>query len=115
MDCIFCKIINGDIPSDRVFESERILAFRDINPAAPEHILVVPKKHIKNLESSDESDREYLADIFYAVKNIAQLKSLTDKGYRIILNNGRAAGQEVDHIHMHILGGRENMGPMLTR
>lgn len=115
MSCIFCKIINGEIPSDKVYESERILAFRDINPAAPEHILIVPKQHIENVESAGEADREYLADMLLAVKEISTAKFLADKGYRVILNNGRAAGQEVFHIHMHVLGGKEDLGPMLSR
>ena len=115
MSCIFCKIVNGEIPSQKVFESDRILAFRDINPHSPEHILVVPKKHIPDIEALSADDRDYIADMFLAVKEISGKNSLADKGYRLILNNGRAAGQEVFHIHMHILGGKDNLGPMLSR
>ncbi len=115
MSCIFCKIISGEIPSEKIFESDKIYAFRDINPAAPEHILIVPKKHIENLESATVADSGYLSEMFLAAKDIAKTGSLVSTGYRLILNNGRAAGQEVLHLHLHLLGGKDSLGPMLSR
>lgn len=115
MNCIFCKIIAGEIPSDKVLETDEILAFRDINPVAPEHILIVPKKHIQHLEDAAGSDAEILGKLFLAARDTAKLLSIEKNGYRLILNNGKAAGQEVLHIHLHLLGGKENLGPMLTR
>jgi histidine triad (HIT) family protein len=115
MNCIFCKIIAGEIPSDKVLETDEILAFRDINPVAPEHILIVPKKHIQYLEDAAGSDVEILGNLFLTARDIAKLLSIEKNGYRLILNNGKAAGQEVLHIHLHLLGGKENLGPMLTR
>jgi len=115
MDCIFCRIIAGEIPSEKVLETDEILAFRDINPAAPEHILIVPKKHIQYLEDATGSDIEILGKLFLTARDIAKLLSVEKNGYRLILNNGKAAGQEVFHLHLHLLGGKESLGPMLTR
>lgn len=114
MSCIFCKIISGEIPSEKIIETDDILAFRDINPSAPEHILIVPKKHIPNLEEVSESDTEILASLFFAARDIARARSVEKTGYRLILNNGKAAGQEVFHLHLHLLAGKEKLGPMLT-
>lgn len=114
MNCIFCKIISGEIPSEKIYESDKIIAFRDINPVAPEHILIVPVKHIPNLEAADESDLDILGELFIAAKSIAAARSLDGKGYRLILNNGKTAGQEVPHLHLHLLGGRDSLGPMLS-
>jgi len=113
MDCIFCKIINGEIPSQKIHETDKCVSFRDINPQTPEHILVVPKKHIADIESISGHDGDYLADLFFSAKAIAEKHNLAEKGYRIIFNNGKAAGQEVSHIHMHILGGMDSLGPMV--
>lgn len=115
MNCIFCKIIAGEIPSEKIFESEKVYAFKDIHPVAPEHILLVPKKHIENIEAVKDSDSDYLAELFLASKKIARERSLDEKGYRLILNNGKAAGQEVLHIHLHLVGGKDSLGPMLSR
>lgn len=115
MDCIFCKIIAGEIPCEKVFETETILAFKDINPAAEEHILIIPKKHIESIDAIEENDSSYLSDMFLAARNIAQLRDLSRLGYRLIVNNGKAAGQMVFHLHMHILGGKESLGPMIGR
>lgn len=115
MDCIFCKIINGEIPGDKVYETETILAFKDINPAAEEHILIIPKIHVESVDAIDESHSSYLADMFIAARKIAELRDLSRLGYRLIVNNGKAAGQMVFHIHMHILGGRESLGPLLEK
>jgi histidine triad (HIT) family protein len=115
MTCIFCRIISKEIPSQIVYENEKVLAFNDINPAAPQHILVIPKKHIESLHDISGDDADISAAMFAAAKEIAVMKNLPEYGYRIIINNGKAAGQEVFHLHMHILGGKENLGPMLNR
>ncbi len=115
MDCIFCKIIKGEIPSDKVYEDEKVFAFRDIKPAAPVHILVVPKTHIESVSDIDESNKDIMADLFLAAKKIADSKGLVENGYRIIINNGRIAGQEVFHLHVHILAAKDSLGPMLSR
>lgn len=104
-DCIFCKIIEGEIPSDKVFENERIIAFKDINPAAPQHILVAPKEHKANLNEYDNSDQEILGELLLTVKEIAADIGLND--YRTVINTGASACQSVFHLHVHLIGGRE--------
>ena len=103
-DCIFCMIINGDIPSTKVYEDEYVYAFRDINPQAPVHVLVVPKVHICCTADIDESNSVYVAKAYEAVAKIAKAEGL-DAGYRVICNCGDDAGQTVKHLHFHILGG----------
>lgn len=115
MDCIFCKIASGQIPSEKVYESENVLAFKDISPVTPEHILIIPKKHISNIESITGEDNNQMAEMFIAAKEISKERDLADQGYRLIINNGKAAGQEVFHLHMHILGGKEYLGPMIMK
>jgi len=109
MSCIFCKIASGEIPSDKVYEDKDILAFRDVNPQAPEHILVIPKKHIVSLNdiSDDESDIRLVGRIFLCIKKIATRTLKLENGYRVVLNTGADAGQAVPHIHFHILGKRK--------
>jgi histidine triad (HIT) family protein len=115
MNCIFCKIIDGTIPSTKVFENDKVIAFRDINPQSPEHILVIHREHTESI-SGTPADKTYIfADIFSAVREIAVQLGLDDKGYRVLINNGAAAGQEVFHLHIHILGGKDSLGPMLCR
>ncbi len=115
MSCIFCKIISKEIPAQLVYENETILAFNDINPASPVHILVIPKKHIESVDNISAEDSSITAAMFEGVKEIAKLKNLSEDGYRLIVNNGRAAGQEVFHLHFHILGGKKSLGPMLSK
>ena len=115
MDCIFCKIAAGEIPSVKVYESENVLAFKDINPVAPEHILIIPKKHISNIEDITGDDSMDIAELFLAAKEISRERTLVEKGYRLIVNNGKAAGQEVLHLHMHIIGGKDYLGPMIAK
>ena len=103
-DCIFCMIINGDIPSTKVYEDEYVYAFRDINPQAPVHVLVVPKVHICCTADIDESNSVYVAKAYEAIAKIAKAEGL-DAGYRVICNCGDDAGQTVKHLHFHILGG----------
>ena len=106
-DCLFCKIIKGDIPSTKVYEDEFVYAFKDINPEAPVHILVVPKKHIKSMNEIEEIDENLIGKIFLAIKKIAKEQGVAEQGYRVISNCGKDAGQTVMHLHFHILGGRK--------
>ena len=104
-DCLFCKIIKGEIPSTKVYEDEYVLGFRDINPAAPIHILVIPKKHIDSIVKIKEEDKEYIWKIHEAINKSAEQENIIDKGFRVIVNCGKDAGQEVMHLHYHILAG----------
>jgi histidine triad (HIT) family protein len=113
MDCIFCKIIAGEIPATKVYEDSKVLAFDDINPRTPVHTLVVPKEHLVNVNDIQSKNATIMADLFLAVKEVVKIKGVEEKGYRILMNNGKAAHQEVDHMHIHIFGGRESLGPMI--
>ena len=104
MDCLFCKIISGEIPSTKVYEDELVFAFRDINPQAPTHILVIPKEHIASAADIDESNSAIVAHIFEVIPKIAATEGLTG-GFRVISNSGDDACQSVHHLHFHILGG----------
>lgn len=106
MDCLFCKIAAGEIPASRVYEDSRILAFRDINPMAPTHILVIPKCHIPSVDGITEENADLVAHIFKMIPRIAEAEGLVN-GYRVVSNCGPDAGQTVGHLHFHILGGRE--------
>ena len=106
MDCIFCKIIKGDIPSSKVYENEYVYAFRDINPQAPVHILVVPKEHISSVDEITAENSALVAKIFEAIPEIAKGEKLSG-GYRVISNCGADACQSVKHLHFHILGGAQ--------
>ena len=111
-DCIFCKIINGDIPSDRVYEDDTIVAFKDVNPAAPVHILIVPRTHIESMRKINEKNVQLVADIHLAANKIAEKLGIADKGFRLINNCGKDGGQTVMHLHYHLIGG-ENLGAKL--
>lgn len=113
-DCIFCKIVDGKIPAQKVFEDEDILAFRDINPARPVHILVIPKKHITSLAYVTPEDAPILGRILLKANEIAVAEGSPD-GFRVIINTGRVGQQEVPHLHAHIVGGQDPVGPMLKR
>lgn len=113
-DCIFCKIIKGKIPSQKVYEDEKILAFRDINPAAPVHILVIPKKHIEKITDLQEEDSDCIAHIFLKMQEIARKEGILETGFRVISNCGTESGQEVMHLHFHMLAGK-TMGPLLAK
>ena len=106
-DCIFCKIINKEIPSDIVYEDKEILAFRDINPVAPVHILVIPKKHIESVIGLKEEDKALIGKIYMVINKIAKQEGIDKKGFRIVVNCGEDGGQEVKHLHFHIIGGRK--------
>lgn len=102
-ECIFCKIVNDEIPSNKVYEDDKVLAFNDINPLAPIHILVIPKKHYNSFMETD--DDELMTHINHVIKNIAIEKGLDEKGFRIVTNIGKDGGQAVKHLHYHIMGG----------
>lgn len=106
-NCIFCKIIKGEIPSSKVYEDEEILAFKDIKPAAPIHVLVIPKKHIKSLAEMEEEDEKIISKIYKVINKIAEKQSFKEKGYRVIVNCGKDGGQEVGHLHFHLLAGAQ--------
>ena len=105
MSCLFCKIIDGSIPSTRVYEDEQCIAFADINPQAPIHLLVVPRKHIVSLAEATEEDTALLSHLLWTVAEVAREKKLS-AGYRVVVNTGENGGQTVDHLHLHLLGGR---------
>lgn len=106
-DCLFCKIIKGEIPSEKVYEDEEILAFKDINPAAPIHILVIPKKHITSLAHIEKEDEAIIGKIYSVINTIAEKNGFKENGYRVIVNCGKDGGQEVMHLHFHVLAGKE--------
>lgn len=104
MDCLFCKIIAGEIPSTKVYEDENVLAFRDINPQAPVHVLVLPKKHMANIL---ECDGETMQALLSAIQKIAAQEGVAEDGFRIISNCGKNGAQSVNHLHIHLLGGKQ--------
>ena len=106
-DCLFCKIIKGEIPSTKVYEDEYVYAFNDINPAAPTHILIIPKKHINSLSNLTLEDKEYIWSIHEAMNKIAEKQGFIKDGYRVVVNCGKDAGQEVMHLHYHLLAGEK--------
>jgi len=105
MDCIFCKIVNGEIKADKIYEDEKLVAFKDIHPAAPTHILFVPKKHYATLNDIPENDT-IMGDITAAIQKTAKKLGLADRGYRVVTNVNREGGQIIFHLHVHMLGGR---------
>ncbi len=104
-DCLFCKIVSGEIPSQKVYEDEEILAFKDINPAAPIHILVIPKKHITSIAHIEKKDEALIGKMHSVLNKIAEEQGVKEDGYRIIINCGKDGGQEVMHLHFHLLAG----------
>ncbi len=106
-DCLFCKIINGDIPSAKVYEDEKVYAFRDIAPQAPVHVLVIPKKHVASVAAIDELDDAPVAACLRACRKVAELEGLTEGGFRVVSNCGDDACQSVKHLHFHVLGGKK--------
>lgn len=111
-DCIFCKVITGEILGTIVYRDEQVTAFRDINPAAPTHILIVPNKHIDSLNVLTIDDEQLMGHLIFTAKQIAAKEGIDEGGYRIILNTGPEAGQTVFHIHLHLLGGGKMKHPM---
>ncbi len=113
-DCIFCKIIEGEIPSEKVYEDEEIFAFEDIDPRAPVHVLVVPREHIPTLNDVEPAQDGLLGRMVLVATRIAGEKDVADSGYRILMNCNKDGGQEVFHLHLHMIGGR-SLGPMVQR
>src|SRR5215813_6301481 len=105
-NCLFCRIINGEIPSNKVYENDLVFAFRDINPQAPTHVLIVPKKHIASLNEASQNDQALLGHLTLVASKLADQLGVVDGGYRTVINTGAGAGQSVWHIHVHLLGGR---------
>lgn len=111
MDCLFCKIAAGEIPVDILHDDTEIMAFRDINPQAPSHLLVIPKQHIATINEADTKDEQLLGRMVLTAKRLAKKEGLTEKGYRLVFNVNSGGGQTVYHIHLHTLGGRQMTWP----
>jgi len=112
-DCLFCKIIKGEISTEFLYQDEDIVAFRDIHPKAPIHILIVPKKHIDKLQNISDNDRDLLGKILLVAQKIAQQEKIDKSGYKVVVNCGEGAGQIVPHLHFHLLGGWKEEGGCL--
>ncbi len=110
-DCIFCKIASGEIPATIVYQDELCVAFEDLNPVAPAHVLVIPRQHLANLADANDSDRELLGHLCLVCDKVAEIKGLCTDGYRMVTNKGEKAGQTVFHLHMHVIGGRDLTWP----
>jgi histidine triad (HIT) family protein len=111
-DCTFCKIVAGEIPSDKVFDDDQVTAFRDINPVAPTHILIVPNKHIPSVNEIETEDEKLVGHMFSVARQLAERENIQDSGYRLIINTGPDAGQVVFHLHLHVIGGQPMRHPM---
>ena len=107
MDCIFCRIISGDIPSDILYQDEQVVAFRDINPKAPVHLLLVPREHIETVAELSEDEASIMGHLVTVANRLAREAGISEKGYRLVVNSGPEGGQEVPHLHLHLLGGRQ--------
>lgn len=105
-ECLFCRLANGEIPSDIVYENDEVIAFRDQNPQAPTHVLVIPRKHISTVNDLTAEDKNVVGEMLLAAKAVAAQDGIAEDGYRLILNCNEGAGQSVFHIHLHVLGGR---------
>ena len=110
-DCLFCRIIEGEIPSQQVYSDEDVYAFRDINPAAPSHILVIPRKHLESINAADSGDEALMGRLLLRANQIAVAEGLADDGFRYVINTGQHGGQTVFHLHLHILAGRQMTWP----
>lgn len=106
-DCLFCKILDGEIPAELIYESDTAVAFRDVNPQAPTHVLVIPRKHISTINDIEQDDQEIIGSLYTAAQEVAAKEGVADNGYRTVMNCGEGAGQTVFHIHLHVLGGRQ--------
>ena len=105
-DCLFCRIVNKELSSKIVYEDEQVVAFEDINPQAPTHVLVVPRKHIAGLNDATADEAKLLGQLQLVAAQVARARGIVESGYRVVINNGRGAGQSVFHLHLHLLGGR---------
>ncbi len=111
MSCLFCKIVNREIAAQVVFENEHVLAFKDINPQAPTHVLLVPKQHLPGIHEATSGEKEMLGELLIAGRKVAEDLGLFPSGYRLVINQGADAGQSVFHLHLHVLGGRAMAWP----
>lgn len=111
-DCIFCKIISGEIPSQKLHQDEQVTAFRDLHPVAPTHVLIVPNQHIASVNEVATADEAMLGHLYTVAKQLAEQEGIQERGYRLIINTGPYAGQEVYHLHMHLIGGQRLRFPM---
>lgn len=111
MDCIFCKIIKGEMQAEKVYEDQQVIAFKDINPQAPIHLLIIPHKHIATLNDCDKEDTLLMGHIMQVATQLAEDSGISESGYRVVFNCNGNGGQEVDHIHLHLLGGRQMNWP----
>ena len=111
MECIFCRIVSGEVSAKKVYEDDDVVAFEDIRPQAPVHILVIPRRHIATVNDLTESDAQLIGKLVLVAKRIAAERGLAERGYRLVLNCNRDSGQEVFHIHLHLLGGRKFAWP----
>ncbi|MCX6760527.1 MAG: histidine triad nucleotide-binding protein [Candidatus Nealsonbacteria bacterium] len=107
MNCIFCQIAKKELPATIIYEDESFVAFKDINPIAPIHYLIIPKKHITSINHLELQDKELMGELFLAAKKIAKTQGIADNGYRLVFNVGKDSGQMVDHLHLHLLGGKK--------
>jgi len=112
MDCIFCQIIAGKVPSDTLYQDERVMAFRDIRPITPTHVVIIPKKHIPSLTQLSEADLPLMVDLVKVANQLAKREGIAQKGYRLVINCGREGTQFVPHLHMHLIGGRQLSGAL---
>jgi histidine triad (HIT) family protein len=110
-DCIFCKMASGEIRPDVVYEDDQVLAFRDLNPQAPTHVLVIPRRHIGTLNELEPADAELTGRLFLAARQVAEAEGIAERGYRTVINCNAEAGQSVFHVHLHVLGGRTMRWP----
>ncbi|AQU02840.1 MAG: histidine triad nucleotide-binding protein [Dehalococcoides mccartyi] len=112
MSCIFCQIVKGEIPAQIVYRDEDLVAFKDINPQSPVHILIIPRRHIANLTELDEADTELAGKMILLAGKLAREMDIAESGYRLVINSGREGGQVVNHLHLHLLGGRQLGGQL---
>lgn len=110
-DCLFCKIASGDVSGDVVYEDDDLVAFRDIDPQAPTHVLVIPREHVPSVNHLERGHAEVVGKLYLAARDLARQEGVADDGYRLVMNTGSAAGQSVPHIHLHLLGGRDLAWP----
>jgi len=110
-DCLFCRIVNKEIPADIVFENDKLLAFRDIDPQAPVHILIIPKEHITTTNDLNNNNKELMGEVVLTAKSLATRYNIAEDGYRMVFNCNKSGGQAVYHVHLHLLGGRQMKWP----
>ncbi|MFC2035786.1 histidine triad nucleotide-binding protein [Chloroflexota bacterium] len=110
MDCIFCEIVGGKVPTDILYQDETVTAFRDINPVAPTHLLIIPKKHIPSLADLSETESSVIGNMVNIANQLAKREGISESGYRLVINCGTQGGQLVPHLHLHLLGGRKLSG-----